>query len=225
MKRAATARSHAPRLAREARVDEILTAARDLFSGQGYEVSTMAGIAARVGVVEGLVYKYFATKRDLLLQVLAHWYEEMFGDYTRELAGLTRHRDRLHRLIWRHLRSVRDDPQLCRLMFREVQSGRDYRGTELHALNRRYTGMLLDVIEAGVAAGEFRADIPPPLLRSLVYGGIEHHSWAYIVDTTPASRRRFDIDTLADQITVLLCDGLVVAAPAARPHRATRLSA
>ena len=197
------ARVHAPRLARGQRVDEILLAAREVLSEKGYEPTAVAEIARRLGVVEGTVYKYFATKRELLLKVLETWYEEMFGDYTRELAALSSHRARLHRLIWRHLRSVRDYPRLCRLMFREVQSERDYRGTVLHDLNRRYTLLLVQAVDDGVSAGEFRSDIPPALLRSMIYGGIEHHSWNYV-----CGRGALDIDALAEQMTAVVCDGI-----------------
>jgi AcrR family transcriptional regulator len=196
-------RTHAPRLAREDRIDAIRVAARDLFCEKGYEAVAMAEIAARVGVVEGLLYKYFATKRELLLQVLEHWYEEMFGDYSRELAGVKGHRARLHLLVWRHLRTVREYPLLCRLMFREVQSEHDYRGTVLHGLNRRYTQLLVDVIEEGIKAGEFRKDIPSGLMRAMVYGGIEHHSWNYV-----CGRGDLDIDPIADQIVAVLCEGM-----------------
>jgi len=202
----AAARKPAVRLAREQRVDEILAAARDVFCEKGYEATAVAEIAARMGVVEGTIYKYFASKRELLLKVLEHWYEEMFGDYARDLAGLSQPRARLRLLVWRHLRSIRDYPLLCRLMFREVQSEHDYRGTVLHELNRRYTQLLLDVIEAGVAAGEFRGDVPATLLRAMVYGGIEHHSWNYV-----CGRGELDIDTLAEQITAVLCEGIVAA--------------
>lgn len=205
MSSAKPTRVHAPRLAREQRVDEILLAARELFCEKGYETTAVAEIALKLGVVEGTIYKYFATKRELLLKVLEYWYEEMFGDYARDLAGQSSHRARLHLLIWRHLRSVRDFPRLCRLMFREVQSEHDYRGTLLHDLNRRYTQLLVDVIEAGVAGGEFRADLPAPLLRSLVYGGIEHHSWNYV-----CGRGALDIDSLAEQLTSLVCEGIAV---------------
>ncbi len=209
------ARKPAARMDREARIDHILVAARDLFRERGYEAVSMCEIAGRVGVVEGLLYKYFATKRALLMAVLTHWYEDLFGDYTRELAGIEGHRERLYRLIWRHLRAVRDDPRLCHLMFREVQSERDYHGTELHRLNRRYTSLLLQVITAGVSAGAFRADLPPTLLRSMIYGGIEHHCWNYV-----HGRGRLDVDQLAEQITRLLCEGLTP--PAGRRPRLVR---
>lgn len=223
-------RVHAPRLAREQRVDEILVAARDVFCEKGYEATAVAEIAQRLGVVEGTIYKYFATKRELLLKVLEHWYEQMFGDYARDLDGVPGHRARLRLLIWRHLRTVRDWPLLCRLMFREVRSEDDYRGTALHAMNRRYTQLLMDVIAEGQAAQVFRTDLPLPLLRDLVYGGIEHCTWNYIVETAatrgggaePAVRKGrgiLDIDALADQITAVVCDGIE------RPGYATQRAA
>lgn len=196
-------RVHAPRLAREQRVDEILLAAREVFCEKGYEPTAVAEIAQRLGVVEGTIYKYFATKRELLLKVLETWYEEMFGDYARDLAGLASHRARLHLLIWNHLRSVRDYPRLCRLMFREVQSERDYRGTVLHDLNRRYTQLLVQALDDGVSAGEFRSDISTGLLRSMIYGGIEHQSWNYV-----CGRGGLDIDRLAEQLTSIVCEGV-----------------
>jgi AcrR family transcriptional regulator len=204
-------RKHAPRLGREQRVDEILAAARDLFCEKGYEQVAVSEIAARIGVVEGTVFKYFATKRELLLKVLEHWYEEMFGDYARDLAGVSGQRARLHLLVWRHLRSVRDNPLLCRLMFREVRSEQDYRGSNLHEMNRRYTQFLLDVIQAGVASGEFRVDLAAPLLRDLVYGGIEHHAWNYMMGSSEREKDAatvLDIDVLAEQITAILCEGI-----------------
>jgi AcrR family transcriptional regulator len=196
-------RRAAPRRARGERVDEILDAARQVFCDKGFEAAAVAEIAARIGVVEGTVYKYFETKRALLVAVLERWYEDMFGDYARELAAVAGARPRLRLLIWRHLRSVREHPALCRLMFREVRSEADYPGSPLHAMNRRYTGFLTGVLEAGVAAGEFRADLPVSLLRDLVYGGIEHHAWNWL-----CGRGTLDIDRVAADLDRVLCEGI-----------------
>ncbi|MBX6419511.1 MAG: TetR/AcrR family transcriptional regulator [Sinobacteraceae bacterium] len=218
--KAAAARKPAPRLSRAARTEALLHAARAVFAAKGYEQAAVAEIAARCGVVEGAVYKYFPTKRALLLAVLARWYEEMFGDYARELASIDGARERLRFLIERHLRSIRDWPQLCRLMFREVRAQPDYPDSPLYALNRRYSGLLLRVIEEGAAQGEFRADLSPRLVRDLIFGGIEHHTWRYLADArTPASRRAArapDIARLADPLTRLVCEGLMPRAPTRR---------
>ncbi len=210
------ARLHAPRRARAQRVDEILDAARQLFCEKGYEQTVVAEIAARIGVVEGTVYKYFASKRELLLKVLEHWYEEMFGDYARDLAIAQGSRESLQLLVWRHLRSIRDYPLLCRLMFREVRSEADYHGSVLHQLNRQYTELLVAVLDAGQQRGEFRRDLPLPLLRDMVYGAIEHHSWNYI-----CGRGALDIDRIAEQMTAMLCGGIAAPVTSTRRHSRT----
>jgi AcrR family transcriptional regulator len=201
--RAARRRVRARRLAPEVRADGIVDAARELFCARGYDETAVAAIAARLGVAEGTVFKYFPTKRALLLAVLERWYEEMFGDYARELAGIAGPRARLRHLVWRHLRAVRDNSELCRLMFREVRAAADYPGSRLHAMNRRYTQLLLEVVQDGVQARAFRGDIPPALLRDLVYGGIEHHAWGFL-----SGRGRLDPDDLAERITALIVEGL-----------------
>jgi len=190
------------RLGREERVGEILSAARDVFCAKGYDNAAVAEIAARTGVVEANVYKYFGTKRELLLKVLETWYEEMFGDYARALAGVPGTRGRVRRLVALHLASVKKYPLLCRLMFREVRSEEDYPGSSLHAQNRRYTQLLVDVLREGVAAGELRSELPPALLRDMIYGGIEHHAWNYL-----CGRGGLDVERVADQIVELVWNG------------------
>lgn len=200
-------RRAAPRQGRDARMDGILDAAQAAFCEKGYEATVVAEVAARLGVVEGTVFKYFPTKRALLLRVLERWYVGLATDYARDLAGVEGARARLRLLIWRHLNTVRQDARLCRLMFREVRAGGDYRGSRLHQLNRRYAALLTAVIEAGVAQGEFRDDVSPALLRDLVFGGIEHHAWHWF-----EGRGRLDVDGITDQIMGVLRDGIQVKA-------------
>lgn len=196
--------AHKPvaRMAREQRVDEILDAARDVFCKKGYENAAVSEIAARMGLVEANVYKYFGSKRELLLKVLDNWYDEMFGDYARALEGIRGTRARLRLLVVRHLRSVKQNPLLCRLMFREVRSEQDYPGSSLHTQNRRYTQLLVDVLKDGLAAGELRGDLSPALLRDMIYGGIEHHAWAYL-----CGRGSLNPEGLADDIVALVLEG------------------
>jgi AcrR family transcriptional regulator len=201
--RKAGAKKRIVRLARAQRVDDILAAALQVFSEKGYENTAVSEIAARIGVVEGTVYKYFESKRELLLKVLENWYEQMFGDYSKDLAGIVGTRQRLRFLVWRHLRTVRDQPLLCKLMFREFRSEQDYHDSELYAMNRRYTQFIVDVVTEGVQSGEFRKDVSPSLVRHMIYGGIEHYAWNYM-----CGRGDLDIDRTADQVTDILWDGI-----------------
>jgi AcrR family transcriptional regulator len=196
------------RLPRERRERDILDAARAVFCERGYAEAAVSEIAARAEVVEGTIYKYFESKRELLERVLEGWYEGLLADYARHLPGIRGTRARLRYVIWRHLRTVRDDTPLARLVFLEVRAHDDYPRSALYALNRRYTGLLGGVLAEGVAAGELRVDVPARVVRDVVYGGLEHLSWRYLT-----GRGRLDIDQEADDVLRLLWDG--IAAPAA----------
>jgi AcrR family transcriptional regulator len=200
-------RERGARLPRADRMDGILDAAQAVFCEKGYEATAVAEVAARLGVVEGTVFRYFPTKRELLLKVLERWYLRMADDYAADLAGIEGAAARLRLLVYRHLRSLREQPQLCRLMFREVRSGGDYHGSRLHELNRRYAGLLTAAIEQGVASGEFRGDVPAALLRDLVYGGIEHHAWNWL-----EGRGRLDVEGVTRQLMAVLQDGIAAGA-------------
>ena len=173
----------------------------------------MAEIAARVGVVEGTVYKYFESKRELLLTVLSQWYEGMFGDYAEDLRGIHGTRARLQFLIWRHLRTLQENPDLCRLTFNEFRVEKDYHGSALQKLNKRYTDLLVQVLKEGIASGEIRNDLPITLLRDMIFGGIEHYAWPYL-----CGHGRLDIDRIANQISDLLWQGI----PTQNLHSETR---
>lgn len=56
-----------PRAARER---QVLAAATEEFGRHGYEATTVAGIAARVGVTKPLLHQYFGSKQDLYLACL-----------------------------------------------------------------------------------------------------------------------------------------------------------
>jgi len=56
----------------EARHNSILASAIDVIARAGMEGFTTDAVAARAGVAEGLIYKYFADKTELLAAVVAH---------------------------------------------------------------------------------------------------------------------------------------------------------
>ena len=60
----------APATATDARRDQILAAARRLFSERGFSAVSTTEIAAEAGVARGLINHYFGTKRELYVEVV-----------------------------------------------------------------------------------------------------------------------------------------------------------
>lgn len=197
------ARRQVFRLSKERRVADIMAAARSVFREKGYEDAPLSDIAERANVVEGSIYRYFENKRDLLVKVIEDWYEGMLADYDQQLSGIAGTRNRLRYMIWRHLKTVHDEPALCNLMFQFLRTGRDYSQTAVYELNRQYTRRTLDIVKEGIAAGELRDDVSLGLVRDMIYGCVEHRTWAYL-----RGEGNFDPDTTADAIVELVLSGL-----------------
>lgn len=62
------------------RYDTILDAAKRAFAEKGFEGASIADIARIADISDGLVYRYFRNKRDLLYGVLKKFYERILVD-------------------------------------------------------------------------------------------------------------------------------------------------
>jgi AcrR family transcriptional regulator len=169
------ARRASSRLPRAQRVGDIEAAARVVFARCGYAGASIAEIAAEAGVAEGTIYKFFESKRHLVVRVIEIWYGQMMAEFDKNLQGIRGARNKIRFIVWRHLASLTENPELARLCANEVRNGGDYYQSELHELNRRYTHVFVEACREGVANGELRPDTPIALVRDLVFGGMEHH--------------------------------------------------
>jgi len=212
------------RLPREQRVAQIMRCARQLFCEKGYAATSTAEIAARAGLVEGALYRYFPSKQQLLLRVIESFYTQILADYERQLQGVRGTWNRLRFLIWKHLSVMHEEPAMCRLIVHELRPSPLYRKSSVFELNRRYTQCTLAVIKEGIRAGELRADLPLEVVRDLIFGGAEHHTWTYL-----RGEGEFSPAVSADAITELIYRGLACAprvaaadAPVRRLERAVQ---
>lgn len=163
----------------------------------------MTAIAAQAGLVEGSLYRFFPSKAALLTRCIEVWYENMLEHYAAELACISGTRARLRFMIWRHLKTVHDEPEMCHLMFDLVRSSDGYRETEVYRLNSLYTARTVDIIREGIAAGELRGDLDLKLVRDMIYGGVEHRISGFL-----RGHGGLDPDRIADGMVDLVLGGL-----------------
>ena len=214
----AVQRKRASRLPAEQRVADIMEAARAIFITKGYEDALISDIAERAGVVEGSIYRFFTNKRELLVRVIERWYEDMLAEDDAQFAGVRGTWNRIRFIVHHHLMSIRREPALSRLVFTELRPDPNYRDTRLYQLNQAYTHRIIEVVREAVASGEFHADVSVPLVRDMIYGCIEHRTWAFLRDEGD-----FDTEATADGITDILYRGLV--AKQAEPNDMAALAA
>lgn len=107
--------------ARRDRREDILSASLNLFAEKGFHGTSMRDIARAADITEGLIYHYFASKRDLFRAIIE---EHSFLPLLRTLPDLAEHLD-LRALLIVLARGffdvLRQNTQLTRLLLQEVQ--------------------------------------------------------------------------------------------------------
>ena len=194
------------------RYDTILAAASRAFAEKGYETTSITEIARAADVSDGLIYKYFSNKRDLLERVLEDFYERVIGDLDAKVAGGKNFSEQLYILISVHLSTFVAERNLCRLFISEVRTASDYRGSAIQQLNRRYTSILIKMVDDAVTSGEIPRDVDPRVVRDMLFGAIEHSAWRHTI-----AKRPLDMAGMARSITDIFLNGLCPAPRRVQP--------
>ncbi len=145
-----------------------------LLERKEFSAITTAEIAKNAGVTEALIYKYFEDKRGLLHQVLKEYLEQYLVQFERDLKGIKGALNKIRKLIWSHINVYSTNRVFARILFLEVRNHLDYYRSDTYELVRAYSKILLEIIEEGVRNGEIRSDVPPKLIRQVIFGSIEH---------------------------------------------------
>ena len=185
------------------RYDAIVEAAKSAFSEKGYEATSIADIARTAQISDGLVYRYFRNKRELLYEVLKKFYERILLDLETQAFRHNAFPARLEALIRRHLQVFVADTDLCRLFISEVRTASDYEGSSIQELNRQYTSVLIRIVRDAVKAGEVRPDVNPKLLRDVLFGAIEHLAWRHV-----NGKGQLRVTQTARDLTLMLTSGI-----------------
>jgi TetR/AcrR family fatty acid metabolism transcriptional regulator len=102
-------------------------------------------------------------------------------------------------------------------VFQELRPDPEYRNTRLFQLNQAYTHRIVDIVKARMVSDEFRSDVPPSLVRDMIYGAVEHRTRAFL-----RNEGDYNTEETADGITDLNYGGLAKS-PAAEPLAKTAI--
>src|SRR5690606_5499470 len=95
------------------------------------------------------------------------------------------------------------EPALTRFVLMELRADPNYRNMRVFEQNRQITTYVMDVVEEGVRRGELRGDFSMKLVRNMIFGGIEHQTWAFL-----RGEGDFSIEESAEGITDVVLRGI-----------------
>jgi AcrR family transcriptional regulator len=176
--------------------EAIVEAAREMFTTQGYETTTIAEVARRAEVAVGTVYLYFKNKVDLLEAVKGDWEVQFVSSMAKpEILALPPHL-RTRPLMQACFATCAEYTEMVQLMGMQVQEV----GVHQSQVDRKFgiiqasiEGILRDGIETGV----FRPEVDPSTGAIVAFGMVNaalHHCF----DLEDGKNQERYIDTLVD---------------------------
>jgi TetR/AcrR family transcriptional regulator, fatty acid metabolism regulator protein len=191
-------------MAADAKRRLILDAAVRVFARQGYEASRVGDIATEAGVAYGLVYHYFGSKDAVLEAVFREqWGRLLAAVMLAEKTGETAP-EQLALVVKIVLRTWRDDPNLVRLLVREITRS-PHITDELDEIGEAF-GSLQRMIVRGQAEGTFRADLDPQIAAWMLYGGLEEVLTGWVLGQLPDTAEA--LAAAERELTATLVEGL-----------------
>lgn len=148
----------------ERRREQILEAALDVFAEKGYEGTTSADLAARAGVAEATLYRYFDTKRAILDHVVATATQRIVADaydaeFLRPIGSLAELAQTMELVVSRITRLIASDPRLPKLVLVEASAIDDEFKAQLAGTLNIATGRIEAILADGQDNGWVRRDL------------------------------------------------------------------
>jgi TetR/AcrR family transcriptional regulator, cholesterol catabolism regulator len=161
---------------RDVRREEIMAAARDLFSRKGYHGTTMPDIAQIAGISTGLIYYIFPSKETILLaccEEIALLHLDLFS----QTQHITNPLERFDYIVRELYRSLDQGSKHLIIMYRDSSTLPRETRNHIFDMIKNLDTRFLELFEEGQRMGVFRADLSEPCVLAANVLGLGH-LWA-----------------------------------------------
>lgn len=186
---------------KEATRQRVLEAARELFDTHGYQGTTVREIARRAEVSVGSVFTTFASKGEILSEVMAARLDPLYAEIDRvmpHLRGSTA--DRLRTMFAIHFEF---EAKHVRLFMSHIAAAYDWtltEGARPYGRNTRLKEVIVDALIKGQADGDVRHDIE---LQEVVDLLMSAYAWTYRLVITNGADAKAMIAVMDRQIGLI----------------------
>jgi AcrR family transcriptional regulator len=178
--------------------ERILTAVKEVTLAEGVDRLSVAEVALRSGLARSVVYNYFADTRALLIAYAEAETQRLVKDLRAALQTESGPTGRLKVYLARRLADFAAEPQLPGIELAALLGPEGHDRMRAHV--QPLTDLLVEIIEAGAAAGEFvRSDPRPTAAYIEACLSAEWH---------PLGQRMRDLDAATGRVTAFVLRAL-----------------
>ena len=154
-----------------------------VFARRGYHASRVGDVAEEAGVAHGLLYHYFSSKDEVLETIFRETWAELLAAVRDVEQSGEPAREQLRQVAAILLRAWRRDPDLVRVLVREVTRSPEL-GRRVAEIGEAFAA-IERIVRNGQASGELRSDLDARLASAIFYGAIEEILTGWVLGILP----------------------------------------
>jgi AcrR family transcriptional regulator len=182
--------------------DRIRRAAAALWAGQGYHATGIKELSETVGLGRASLYHHIGSKEELLFEISTLYVAQLVAQAEAVLADETlRPSDKLRCMSRALMRSIVDNLPEWSVFFQETKTLTGTYRDETVRHRARYEALWAELVDQGVAAGDFR-----PADAIVVKGVLGMHNYSYL---WLRGDSRLTAEEIADEFTDVMLRGLL----------------
>ncbi|HEY9852321.1 MAG TPA: TetR/AcrR family transcriptional regulator [Leptolyngbyaceae cyanobacterium] len=145
----------------------IIKAAQRLFARQGYDGTTTKDLAMAAGVAEGTLFRHFANKKAILIEVATEGWVEILTDLLTELSEMGSY-EAVAQVMRRRMLNLPKNADMMRVCFMEAQFHPDLRERVQSEVIEKMTNVAEAFFETAMEKGIYRRMNPKVVARVFV---------------------------------------------------------
>ncbi len=146
----------------------ILRAALKLFARQGYDRTTTKDLANSAKVAEGTLFRYFPSKKAILIEVATSGWIEILTDLLTELSEMGSYKA-ISQVMRRRMLNIQENSDLLRVCFIEAQYHSELRERIQSEVIEKMTDVAEAFFETAMSKGIYR-QINPKIVAQVFLG-------------------------------------------------------
>jgi AcrR family transcriptional regulator len=155
---------------KEQRRQALIDAASSVFAERGYDCATTREIAERAGCAEGLIHRYFAGKRGLMLAILQHKGREVSQDYVDNLPDRAGLHEEIEALLLYDVQSRRERSDFLRVCISQAAIDPEIGAALRDGVRARQRDFIAGKLRRHQEAGRIRPDVDVQAVASALGG-------------------------------------------------------
>ena len=183
----------------------IINAATKVFAKKGFYQAKVSEIAKEAKVADGTIYLYFENKDSILIRLFEEQMKRVLDNMREQISKEKDAVKKIEKFALSHLKLIERNKAMAEIIQVELRQSSKFMKEYKNEKFAEYLNLIGDIIREGQEKGIFKKTVIPGIAKRAFFGALDEMSRFWVLST----RRKYDIETAAKQISEYFLSGLV----------------